>query len=71
MATDVVQFREDANTLAYLRARGISPNTFGREAFQAALRRLRSEEAMARLARAKVRLPRPIEDIIREDRDNH
>lgn len=71
MASSLVQFRKDASTLEFLRGRGINPNEFGREAFDSAVRRLRTEEAMGRLAKLKVRLPKPIEEVIREDRDSH
>ncbi len=69
MGSDIVQFREDDEALAYLRARGVNPNEFGREAFEATLRRLRAEERMAKLGKVGAKLPRPIQDLIREDRD--
>lgn len=70
VASDVVQFRQDAETVTYLRKRGINPNEFGKEAFEAYLRRLQAEESVKRLAKIKARLPRPIERIIREQRDS-
>lgn len=69
MATEVVQFREDPDALAYLRDRGINPNEFAREAFEANLRRLKAEEKVERLESLQIDLPRPVVDLIREDRD--
>lgn len=69
MATEVVQFREDEDVLAYLRDRGINPNRFAREAFEATLRKLRAQEAADELADVQAELPRPVEELIREDRD--
>lgn len=67
--SEVVQFREDPEALGYLRERGINPNRFAREAFEAMLRKLKAEEAADELAGIQARLPRPIEEMIREDRE--
>ncbi len=69
MPSDVIQFREDREAVQYLRERGINPNEFGREAFEAALRRLRAREAMDQLSEVGARLPKPVEDLVREDRE--
>lgn len=69
MVSDVVQFREEADALQYLRTRGINPNEFGKEAFESALRRVRAEEKARELAKIQAKLSRPIEDVIREDRE--
>lgn len=69
MPSDVIQFREDREAVEYLRERGINPNEFGREAFEAALRRLRAREAMDRLGEVGARLPKPVEELVREDRE--
>lgn len=71
MSSGIVQFREDEDALEYLRERGVNPNEFGREAFEAALRRLRAEEKVEALESGKARLPRSIEEMVREDRENH
>lgn len=70
MPSEVVQFREDAGSLAFLRERGINPNEFAREAFEANLRKLRAEETAEELGAVQADLPRPIEEIIREARDS-
>lgn len=70
MATGVVQFREPTETLAYLKDKGINPNQFAREAFEAMVRKMRIEESMDELSKVQAKLPRPIEEIIREDRDS-
>jgi hypothetical protein len=70
MASGVVQFRQDEDKLKALRERGINPNEFAREAFEAMLRRLEAEEAMRELGKVKARLPKPVADLIREDRDS-
>lgn len=71
MSSGIVQFREDEDALEYLRERGVNPNEFGREAFEAALRRLRAEEKVDALEDRRARLPRPIEELVREDREDH
>lgn len=70
MSTGVVQFREPKETLAYLEGKGINPNQFAREAFEAMVRKMRIEESMDELSKVQAKLPRPIEEIIREDRDS-
>jgi hypothetical protein len=70
MPTKVVQFREDEESLAFLRERDINPNEFAREAFRSTLRRLQAEEVTDRLANVQADLPRPVEDLVREDRDS-
>lgn len=57
MASDVVQFRQDAEALEYLRRMGLNPNEVGKLAFEAAVREIRA------------RLPEPVERAIREVRD--
>lgn len=69
VVSEVVQFREDSSELAYLRERGINPNEFAREAFEANLRRMKAEEKVEQLESMGVDLPRPIVDLIREDRE--
>lgn len=71
MGSGIVQFREDEDALEYLRERGVNPNEFGREAFEAALRRLRAEEKAEALEDRKTRLPRSVEEMVRGDRDDH
>lgn len=70
MASEVVQFRKDAESLAFLRERGVNPNEFAREAFEANLRRMRAEETAEELGAVQADLPQPIEEIIREARDS-
>lgn len=69
--SEVVQFREDEAALAFLRQRGINPNAFAREAFERAMRRLRAEETIRAASKVRARLDKPIEDLIREDRESH
>lgn len=71
MASGIVQFREDEETLEFLRKRGINPNEFGREAFERAVRRLRVQRWVEAAEQIKARPTRPIEDLLREDRDAH
>ena len=71
MASEIVQFREDPEALAFLRERGINPNEFAREAFESMLARLKMREKAEALGKLNVRLPEPIEDIIRRDRESH
>lgn len=71
MGSGIVQFREDEDALEYLRERGVNPNEFGREAFEAALRRLKAEEKADVLADRATSLPRSIEEMVREDRESH
>lgn len=71
MGSEVVQFRAEAELVAYLRERGINPNDFGREAFRASLRRFQAEEAIRRAKAMKIRLPKSPEEIIREEREGH
>lgn len=71
MSSGIVQFREDEDALEYLRERGVNPNEFGREAFEAALRRLKAEEKADALADRAASLPRSIEEMVREDRESH
>lgn len=70
MATEVVQFREDSEALAYLRGRGVNPNEFAREAFEANLRKIRAQETAEKLSEVQADLPRPVAEIIREARDS-
>lgn len=46
-----VQFREDDDVLAFLRAEGINANQLSRELLEARVRRLRAEKRMRELAR--------------------
>lgn len=71
MATDVVQFREDEAIVDFLRGKGINPNEFGRQAFEAAVRRMRAEEKMKALSKIQAKLDKSPEEIIREERDSH
>lgn len=75
-----MQFRERPEELDFLRSEGINPNEFAREAFRARLdalhretRRLRMEEAQRRFQAASKRhpLPKPIRELVREDRESH
>lgn len=67
--TDRVQFREDAETLAYLVARGLNPNELARAAFQAEVRRLRARESWSRLRKKGIVLAERAADVVREERD--
>lgn len=67
--SEVVRFRMNEEALEYLRERGVNPNRFAREAFDANLRRMRAEETVEQLDAISLDLPRPIVDLIREDRD--
>lgn len=69
MPSEVVQFREDSDRLAFLRERDINPNELAREAFRATFRRLQAEEVAERLEQIELDLPRPVEELVREDRD--
>jgi len=69
MASEVVQFRESAEAVAYLRERGINPNEFGKDAFQRALRLRQMREAHDRLAKVKGPTRDEIVRAIREMRD--
>lgn len=62
-------FRADEASLSYLRDRGVNPNRFAREAFEATLRRLRAQQSAESLADVQAKLPRPVEELVRDDRD--
>lgn len=70
MASDVVQFREDAEVTAFLRARGLNPNEFARDAFERAYRRLVQEDAALRLSKVQARLPKRAAEVVREERES-
>lgn len=65
-----IQFRANEDLLDYLRDRGINPNEFARETFKAKVRRIRAQETAEKLAEVQADLPRPVEEIVREDRDS-
>lgn len=71
MASEVVQFREDGTTLAFLRKRGLNPNRVAREALERTVRRIRAQEANRRLERRAFRFSKSPAELIREDRDSH
>lgn len=71
MGSEVIQFRERKELVEKVRRRRLNPNLFAREAFEGAVRRLEAEDQLRRLARFKVRLPKPAAELIREDRDSH
>lgn len=64
-----VQFRADETELAYLRAKGLNPNDLARDAFRAEVRRMQAEDRHARLRSMWVQMPRPSEEMLREDRE--
>ena len=57
IVTGRVQFREAEDDLAYVRARGLSPNELARDLFQAEVRRMRAEDRHARLQAMRVDMP--------------
>lgn len=69
MGAPIIQFREAQEAIDFLRKRGVNPNEFGRLAFQAAIRRLRAQEAAEEGAQTKARLPKPVSNLVREGRD--
>lgn len=81
MTTEVVQFRQLVEDVAFLKARGVNPNDFGREAFERALRQLRANENAKELNLLKDRIRKRLNgrpafeksgaEMIREDRDSH
>jgi hypothetical protein len=71
MATEIVQFREESVELEFLRSRGINPNRLARQAFEEALRQVRSQAKLEALRGLKFRLEKPAAKTIREDRDSH
>lgn len=71
MAGEVIQFRESKEIVDKVRRRNLNPNRVAREAFEATVRELEAQDQMKRLAKFKVKLPKPAAEIIREDRDAH
>lgn len=69
MCEETVQFQAKEELLDYLREQGIDPSYFAREVIEATARKLRSQDTVDELADLQVELPRPVEEIIREDRD--
>lgn len=70
MASGIVQFREDQEELDYLRGRGINPNQLAREAFEAALNRIRAEERYEKIRDIRLKFPEPPEELVRRNRDS-
>lgn len=50
-----VQFREDADVVAYVEAEGLNPNEVAKRAFEAEVRRMKAKKA--REALRKLKLP--------------
>ncbi len=66
-----VQFREDAETVAFVEKLGLNPNEVAREAFEAEVRRLRAKAKFAKLRSFNVKLaPGEAARLVREDRDS-
>ncbi|MFO1535793.1 MAG: hypothetical protein ABR586_09025 [Thermoplasmatota archaeon] len=70
MATEVLSFRLDSKDVAYLRKHGLNPNEFAKSAVETYLRRLRAQKSVGALAKAGWKLPKPVEQVIREMRDS-
>ncbi|MGH7318032.1 MAG: hypothetical protein ACRELA_00160 [Candidatus Rokuibacteriota bacterium] len=67
----VVSFRIPDGDEKRLRTLGISPGARAKELIQDELRRRDVEENLAWLDRHRIKLDRPVVDIIREIRDEH
>lgn len=64
-----VQFREDDEVIAYLRAEGMNPNEFARDLLEAWVRRSKAQKRMDRLRASAVDLGDVVR-LVREDRDS-
>lgn len=70
MASVNVQFREDEETINFLRGLGLKPSEIAREAFEREVRRLRAEQHARELEAFKVTLPPGLAArAVRESRD--
>lgn len=71
MATARIQFREDEESVSWLKERGINPNELARDLLEAEICRLRAKEWAEKIKAMKINLPRPAALIIREERESH
>lgn len=70
MASVNIQFREDPETIEFLKARGLVPSQLAKEAFEREVRRLKAQEHGQTLARLGVKPPKGLaERAVREGRD--
>jgi hypothetical protein len=70
MASVNVQFREDAETVDFLKRLGVKPAELAKEAFEREVRRLRAEVHARELEALGLKLPKGLaERAVRESRD--
>jgi hypothetical protein len=67
---DKVQFREDADVLAFVESQGVNPNELARELFEAEVRRMKAKRRREKLNARPIRLGFDPVAAIREDRDS-
>lgn len=69
MATSIVQFREDIADIEFLKAKGINPNDFARQAFEDALRVVRAQERYDALRALRFKVKEDPAIFFRRERD--